>query len=260
MYEKELGQCCADFYNHPVVKHLLDGVFHPGGVALTKLMAKEMGIDSTSRVLDIACGDGMSAAFLAKTLKCHVTGIDVGSDMIRQAIERSQNMGVGDLTNFQTSLATELPFRTGYFSAVYSECALCTFPDKETAVSEILRVLAEDGVVGISDVVISDYDLLDTDLQGLFGQVSCIAGALSAEDYISLFKNEGCRLLTTSNHSEQLEVMARQAVGKAKLSVSLSSIDSDIKEKYRTALDLLESIICQIKDGVIGYHIFIFQK
>ena len=40
--EQELGLCCADFYNHPLVVKLLDGIFHPGGLALSKLMVDQM--------------------------------------------------------------------------------------------------------------------------------------------------------------------------------------------------------------------------
>ena len=68
--ERDLGVCCGDFYNHPLVSKLLDGIFHPGGLALSKLMADRMGIDADSTVLDIACGDGKTAAYLAKSLGC----------------------------------------------------------------------------------------------------------------------------------------------------------------------------------------------
>ncbi|TXT57906.1 MAG: putative Methyltransferase type 11 [Candidatus Thorarchaeota archaeon] len=260
MQEDELGQCCADFYNHPVVRHLLDGIFHPGGVALTKMMAQKMGLGQESNVLDIACGDGMSACFLAKTLSCHITGIDVGTEMVEKAKQRALTLGVSELTAFHVSVASKLPFPTGCFSAVYSECALCTFPNKDTAVEEIMRVLKNDGVIGISDVVISDYSQLDADLKDLFGYVACIAGALSSEDYIQLFESAGCRLVDTSNHSEQLEIMANRAVGKAKMSLRISSNNAETKEKYKTALNLLDKILIQIEEGVIGYQVFIFEK
>ena len=46
--EGDLGVCCGDFYNHPIVNKLLDGIFHPGGLALSKLMADRMGVESES--------------------------------------------------------------------------------------------------------------------------------------------------------------------------------------------------------------------
>ncbi len=131
---EELGACCADFYGHPLVVKLLDGIFHPGGLALSHLMAEEMEVGPRSKVLDIACGDGTTAAYLSKKFSCFVAGIDAGSEMVESAIERARQMGVDRRTQFKVGFAANIPFGASEFSAAYSECTVCTFLDKERAV------------------------------------------------------------------------------------------------------------------------------
>ena len=118
--ENDIAACCTDFYNHPVVAKLLDGIFHPGGIALSRLMAKKMGIDANSTVLDIACGDGMTAGYLAKILRCNVSGVDASQEMIEAARQRARNLHVEDRTDFIVSLASKIPYDDDSFSAVIS--------------------------------------------------------------------------------------------------------------------------------------------
>ncbi|MHA1951542.1 MAG: SAM-dependent methyltransferase, partial [Candidatus Thorarchaeota archaeon] len=112
-FESDVAGCCGDFYNHPIVSKLLDGIFHPGGLALSKLMADRMGIDAESVVLDIACGDGKTATYLAKTLGCRVSGIDASQQMIETAREVATDLRVGNRTDFEVALAGNIPHATG---------------------------------------------------------------------------------------------------------------------------------------------------
>ena len=152
--EEELGTCCGDFYNHPIVSQLLDGIFHPGGLALSKLMATKMGIEENSTVLDIACGDGKTAAYLSRTLGCRVTGIDASPEMIENAKQLAEDLRVNDRTDFMVALAGKIPQDANSFSAAISECSLCTFYDKDQAVKEITRVLMPEGIFGLNDVTV----------------------------------------------------------------------------------------------------------
>ncbi|MHA2136230.1 MAG: class I SAM-dependent methyltransferase [Candidatus Thorarchaeota archaeon] len=173
--ERDLGECCGDFYNHPIVSKLLDGIFHPGGLALSKLMASKMGLDENSTVLDIACGDGKTAAYLSRSLGCRVSGIDVSQEMIDSAKQLAEDMRVNDRTDFMVGLAGKIPYDANFFKAAISECSLCTFYDKDQAVKEISRVLGPEGVFGLNDVTVRNHDELDEELRSLLGRIACIA-------------------------------------------------------------------------------------
>ena len=257
--EEELGACCGDFYNHPIVSQLLDGIFHPGGLALSKLMASKMGIDENSTLLDIACGDGKTAAYLARTLGCRVSGIDASQLMIDSANQLAEDLRVNDQTDFEVAVAGKIPHGDNFFTAAISECSLCTFYDKHQAVKEITRVLKPEGIFGLNDVTVQNHEDLDAELRTLLGRVACIADALSAESYVSLFEKEGLKLLASSNHSDLLTELARKAKGRARFFKEVGG-DEDTMSKMSEAIRIIDLIEKQIASGNIGYEMFIFRS
>lgn len=256
--ERELGVCCGDFYSHPLVSQLLDGIFHPGGLALSKLMADRMGVDRESVVLDIACGDGKTATYLSRTLGCRVYGIDASPNMINSARQLAEDLRVKDMTQFDVALAGNIPHDVNSFTAAISECSLCTFHDKHQAVSEISRILKPHGVFGLNDVTVASHEELDEELHSLLGRVACVADALSAEEYISLFQDEGFTLLSSSDHSDLLDDLARKAKGRARFFRDAGG-GEDITSKLTDAIRIIDKIEAQIEDHNIGYEMFIFQ-
>ncbi|MFW9788607.1 MAG: class I SAM-dependent methyltransferase [Candidatus Thorarchaeota archaeon] len=256
--ERDLGVCCGDFYNHPIVSALLDGIFHPGGLALSKLMADRMGVDCESDLLDIACGDGKTATYLARSLGCRVSGIDASQEMIDSANQLAEDLRVNDRTEFMVALAGNIPYDDNTFSSAISECSLCTFYDKRQAVKEITRVLEPNGVFGLNDVTVNNRASLDEELQSLLGRVACVADALSSEEYVKLFEGAGYELLSSSDHSNLLQELARRAKGRARFFREVGG-DEDTMNKMNDAIRIISQIEKQIESGNIGYEMFIFQ-
>ncbi len=95
------------------------------------------------RVLDAGCGSGRSSIFLARE-GFEVWGVDISKEGIKKAKNKIQlktlHFLVGDIEN--------LPFKKGFFDAVYSESVL-NFVPLEKAASEIFRVLKKGGVAFI---------------------------------------------------------------------------------------------------------------
>ena len=155
--------CCATFYQSDLVRILLGNVFHPGGLALTRHLGESIGLGPGIRVLDVACGRGVSAVDLAERFGCHVTGLDYGAENIAAADAHAAESGVTHLTTFRRGDAEGLPFDAGAFDAALSECSFCTFPDKAMAAAEMARVLhspepAEgkpSGRLGLTDMTVS---------------------------------------------------------------------------------------------------------
>jgi arsenite methyltransferase len=256
--EGDLGVCCGAFYNHPIVSALLGGIFHPGGLALSKLMAYRMGVDSESIVLDIACGDGKTATYLARSLGCMVSGIDASPEMIASAKQLAEDLRVSDRTDFKVALAGKIPYDNDAFTAAISECSLCTFLDKDQAVMEIMRILKPKGIFGLNDITVKNRDELDEELKGLLGRVACVADAISAEEYIGLFQQNDFDLQSTSSHSDLLDELARKAKGRARFFKEVA-VDEDTKGKMTDAIRIIGLIEKQIVSGNIGYEMFVFK-
>jgi SAM-dependent methyltransferase len=88
------------------------------------------------RVLVVGCGSGREAAELATAFGCEVTGID---------IETKWDPAAAAVAKLQYGDATALEFPDRSFDLVYSYHALEHIPDFRRALSEMKRVLADDG-------------------------------------------------------------------------------------------------------------------
>lgn len=86
MAEDDAGGACAagtcDIFDF-MAQHLGLAVLHPGGPGSTEAIAERCGLGAGARVLDMACGKGGTAAHLAKTYGCRVTGVDIDTGCSR---------------------------------------------------------------------------------------------------------------------------------------------------------------------------------
>lgn len=114
---------------------------HPGGFALTQSILQNETIQSTDAILDIGCGTGQTAAFLAKKFDCDVTAIDNHPVMIEKAMERRK----GDARiKVREGDAQNLDFIADTFDFILSESVL-VFTDIRKTLHEISRVLKSKG-------------------------------------------------------------------------------------------------------------------
>jgi arsenite methyltransferase len=182
---EQVKQCCASLYENDLTRFLLGDSFHPGGLKLTGQLGRKLSLSPTSRVLDVACGKGTTAVFLAKEFGCEVFGVDYGNQNVETARSQAQTEHVESSVQFERSDAETLPFSDESFDAVISECAFCTFPDKAATASEFFRVIRRGGRVGIIDLTRSE--ILSKDLDGLLAWIACIGEAQTVEGYTAYF-------------------------------------------------------------------------
>lgn len=66
------------------------GGAHPGGINLSKALFSTENITPGADILDVGCGTGQTAAYLATAYQASVTGIDIHPVMIKKAQKRMQ--------------------------------------------------------------------------------------------------------------------------------------------------------------------------
>lgn len=118
------------------------GGAHPGGINLTKKLFKKERIDTTSHILDVGCGTGQTAAYLAYKYGANVTGIDINSIMISKAKRRMRKNRL-PVKIIQGSIEhVSLPDKQ--FDFIICESVL-SFVNKSKALKEIYRLLKNGG-------------------------------------------------------------------------------------------------------------------
>ena len=111
-------------------------------------------INQGEKILDIGCGAGVDtilAAIMAGP-KGAVVGVDIVPEMIARAESNLQLMEL-DNVNFQKVSGEDLPFADDTFDVVISNGVINLIPDKEAAMSEIIRVLRPAGRLMVADQI-----------------------------------------------------------------------------------------------------------
>lgn len=257
---EELKACCATLYESDLARLLLGDCFHPGGLRLTGRLGEKLGLRRGMRVLDVASGKGESALFLAQTFGCEVVGIDFGAENIRQASVRATESTVGGLVTFGQGDAEKIDFPDAAFDAIICECAFCTFPDKQAAAREFVRVLKPGGRVGMSDL--TRAATLPPELTGLLAWIACIADARPVEEYASYLKSAGIGGVEIEPHDDALAEMVRDIQGKllgAELMTKLKKLDLGGVD-FTQAKRLAHAAANAVRVKTLGYAIVSGQR
>ncbi|MGA8308938.1 MAG: methyltransferase domain-containing protein [Terriglobales bacterium] len=112
-------------------------------------------LTAASNVLEIGCGSGRYALFVAETTGCRIVGVDLNPEGIRNATALAQRQNLSSQASFQQAdVSQPLPFADGTFDAVYSNDVLCHIPGRLALLRELYRVLKPDGRFLFSDALV----------------------------------------------------------------------------------------------------------
>lgn len=127
--------------------------FHIGGRAATRHAIGLMRLAGSEHVLDVGCGIGGAARYLAASTACRVTGIDLTPEYVETARELSRRTGLGDRTRFEAGSALRMPFADASFDAAITLHVAMNIKDRAGLYREIARVLKRGAVFCMYDVM-----------------------------------------------------------------------------------------------------------
>jgi SAM-dependent methyltransferase len=130
--------------------------FHVRGLGATRELAEALGIDAGASLLDVGCGLGGPARFLAATYGCHVTGIDLSQPFIEAARMLTERCGLAGRVTFLQGNALDLPFTDAFFDHAWTQHVAMNIADRVGFYRSIHRVLKPGGRLAIYDVALGD--------------------------------------------------------------------------------------------------------
>ena len=130
--------------------------FHVRGLGATKELAEALGINAGVSLLDVGCGLGGPARFLAATYGCHVTGIDLSQPFIEAARMLTERCGLAGRVTFLQGDALDLPFTDALFDHAWTQHVAMNVADRVGFYRSIHRVLKPGGRLAIYDVALGD--------------------------------------------------------------------------------------------------------
>jgi SAM-dependent methyltransferase len=207
---------------------MLEGPLHPGGTDATAELLDRADVGPGTRVLDVGCGAG-EALSVARDRGADAVGVDPAPDADR-AIR-------GD--------ATALPLGESRVDVVLAECVLC-LTDLPTALGEARRVLAADGRLAVSDVVVEDDG---PPIPDAAAEALCLSGARSRDRLRSAVAAAGFEVRELTDHHDDLLAMRDRLTDR----VDYEGLLGLLGQRGQRALDAIETLETAVENGEVSY-------
>jgi SAM-dependent methyltransferase len=130
--------------------------FHTRGMLATKEQGEAASPAEGMHVLDVGCGVGGPARYLAETYRCRVTGVDLTAEYVEVATMLSARTGMDRVTEFRQANALDLPFADGTFDMAWCQNVSMNVEDMDRFYGEVFRVLKPGGKFVSADVSAGD--------------------------------------------------------------------------------------------------------
>ena len=134
--------------------------FHTRGILATAELAEAAGLGAGDAVLDLGCGIGGPARYLAATFHCTVTGVDLSASFVEAAEYLTARCGLADRVRCRVGDALHLPFEDGVFDVVFLQHVAMNIADRHALYAEVRRVLKPRGRFATYDVVLMGGEVL----------------------------------------------------------------------------------------------------
>ncbi len=126
--------------------------FHTRGRESTLEVAELGNLKASDLVLDVGCGLGGTARYLAKQYKCKVVGIDLTEEYISVGKKLTELVGLSNRVELRHGSALEIPYGDERFDIVWTEHVQMNIADKNRFYSEMARVLKPGGRLLFHDI------------------------------------------------------------------------------------------------------------
>lgn len=257
----EVKACCASAYGGTAARWLLGERFHPGGARLTTRLAEALRLGPGALVVDVASGLGTSTLQVARETGSDAIGVDLSPESVESARREASRAGLGDRVRFLVGDAESLPLDDAIADGAICECALCTFPDKRAAASEIARVLKPGARLALSDMV-AERERLPEELSSLEAWVSCFADARPLEQIEVLLAEAGLEPELWERHDRALTAMLDRVEARLRAARLLGSgaAPALLVENVERGLALVGAARESLSDGALGYAVVVARR
>ena len=230
---------------------------HFGGLAATDALAHHAKINESTHVLDLCCGLGGPARYLAYHYGCRVTGVDMNTDRLAGAVRLTERTKLQDRVLFHHANALQTGLADETFDVIVSQEAFCHIPNKKALITECARLLKPDGRIVYTDILARSSmtneirSRLETEM--VFSELS------TSEQYCHLLEEKGCEVIEVEDLSDNWAqiLIDRLAMYRSLKEHTVSSFDLAHFQKWDRAYSFFVGLY---RSGELGGGRFVAHK
>ncbi len=125
--------------------------FHARGFPATKDLADMLPVKAGNRLVDIGCGIGGPARYLAQRFNCYVNGIDITEPFVDAANKLNELAGLDDRVTIELGDGQGLPYEDAVFDGGYTQHVTMNVADRQAFFGEAFRVLKPGGFFALTE-------------------------------------------------------------------------------------------------------------
>ena len=119
--------------------------FHARDFPATVELADQLPIKADQHIVDIGCGLGGPARYLAKRFQCRVSGIDITEPFVETANQLTKLLGMEGAVKIEAGDGQDLPYPDRCFDGGYTQHVTMNVADRPAFFAEAFRVLKPGG-------------------------------------------------------------------------------------------------------------------
>jgi ubiquinone/menaquinone biosynthesis C-methylase UbiE len=174
--------------------------FHIGGREATAELIGQLALSATDHVLDIGCGLGGAARFVADRHGCRVTGIDVTREYVDVGNMLCEWVGLADRISLQHGDALSIPFPDRTFDGAWMLHVGMNIADKARLCSEVGRVLKPGARFAIYDVMRTAKGEITYPLP--WATTAALSAVTEPEEYRKALQSAGFTIVSERNRRD----------------------------------------------------------
>ena len=115
--------------------------FHARGLAATVELADRLPIKAAQHILDIGCGLGGPARYIARRFQCHVSGLDITAPFVEAGNKLTALLKMERQVKIELGDGQHLPYPDASFDGAYTQHVTMNVADRGRFFAEAYRVL-----------------------------------------------------------------------------------------------------------------------
>ena len=208
-------------------------------------MLERSGISSESRVLEVCCGNGKAAVWIAQQKGCEVVGIDLSTTHISNCEAKAKDNPSLNLS-FQKASVTNLPLPDESFTHAWSQGSLLHIEERDLALREVCRVLKPGGIFVFDDLITPKLDISDSTRKHVYERLF-VNNIYTPEVYRDNLKSAGFKVVDAVDVSKHMQ--------------KSYAIQSDrIREQYPELSVSYGKSAAAVEAGELGWYLFKCEK